>query len=333
MSFSRSSSRAAGARRALTEEIERLAYELRGPLGGLEEALAALAGGDGLPPGMSPEVLFEGGVPRMRPVLVVLAARASALRDADAQAAFEVVAIAEMLQAAVALHDAALGRRDGRRRRVARRVFRGATSWLGANHLSLRALELARRVPAPEVMGEALDALRDISETHALDAALRDRPATPAEVLQHAEGNSGALLAFACRAAGHIAGAGRPEVTNLGRYGRHVGVALRLADDLAIFERPPRELARAGGRPSFPVAAAHARDPVVDPLWRKIGRGGDAALCAELAERVRDAGGLVAGREALLKRSWEARRALTPLPESPARDSLDRIAASLVRAA
>ncbi|MFZ5475606.1 MAG: polyprenyl synthetase family protein [Myxococcota bacterium] len=326
------------ARRALAEEVERIAGDLRVPLGELEDALAALVGGEGLPPGLAPEVLFEGGVPRLRPVLVVLASRAAAMREADAQAAFEVVAIAEMLQGAILLHDAALGRRDGRRRRVARRVLRGATTWLGANHLTLRALELARRAPAPEVMGEALDALRDISETHALGAQLRERAPTPAEVLQHAEGHSGALMAFACRAAGHVAGAGRAEVTNLGRYGRHVGVALCLAEDLALFERRGhsafgRELARAAGRPVFPVAAANARDPSVDPLWRLVGRGRDPALAVELADRVYAAGGLVAGREALVKHAWEARRALAPLPDSPARDSLDRIAASLARAA
>jgi geranylgeranyl pyrophosphate synthase len=315
------------ARRSVAQEVEHLAGELRG-LERLEEAVAALISGEGLPPGLEPEALFEGGVPRIRPVLVVLASRAAAERDAEPATAFEVAAVAEMLHAAVFLHDAALGRQDGRRRRVARRVLR-KVGWLGANHLTLRALELARRAPQPEILGEALDTLRVIAEGHALDEQLRARPATPPDALLHAEGRSGALFSFACRAGGHVARAGRPAVTGLGRYGRHVGIAWHLAEDLSLFERPARDLARAAARPSYPVAYANARDPDVDALWRRLGEGWDPALADEVVARVRGAGGLAAGREALVKETWSARRALAPLRPSPARDSLDRLAASL----
>jgi geranylgeranyl pyrophosphate synthase len=268
-------------------------------------------------------------------VLVVLAARASAELGADPQAAFEVAAIAELLHCAVALHDAALGRRDGRRRRAARRVLRGASTWLGANHVTLRALELARRAPAPEILGEALDALRSISEGHALTEDLKNRPATPADVLLHAEGHSGVLFAFSCRAGGHLVRAERPTVTGLGRYGRHVGIAVRLAEDLAVFEREPSEVAReaSGPRPIFPVAWANTHDPAVDPLWRRLGQTSDEGLVDEIVHRVRDGGGLSAGREALVRETWAARRALASLPPSQARESLDRLAASLAHAA
>ncbi len=329
---------AGSARRSLLLEVERLACELRGPLGGLEEAIIALVDGEGLPPGLSPEILFEGGMPRMRPVLVVLAGRAAAERDADPQAAFEVAAIAEMLQGAIRLHDMTLGRRDGRRRRAARRVLRGAGSLLGANHLTLRALEIARRAPAPEILGETLELLRDVGAGHALGEALRTRPATVADALLFAEEHSGALFAFTCRAGGHLVRAGRPAITGLGRYGRHVGIAMKLAEDLALFDPASggRLLAHhaAASRPVFPVAWANAKDPDIDPLWRRLGGVGyDAALATELNDRVRALGGIGAGREAMVRETWAARRALKPLPPSPARDSLDRLAASLVTVA
>jgi geranylgeranyl pyrophosphate synthase len=319
-------------------EVERLALELRGPLGGLEEAIIALVDGEGLPPGLSPEILFEGGMPRMRPVLVVLAGRAAMQVEADPQAAFEVAAIAEMLQGAIRLHDVTLGRRDGRRRRAARRVLRGAGSLLGANHLTLRALELARRAPAPEILGETLELLRDVGAGHALSEALRTRPATIADSLLFAEEHSGALFAFTCRAGGHLVDAGRPAITGLGRYGRHVGIAWKLAEDLALFDPSVggRQLAHnaAAARPVFPVAWANAQDPEIDALWRRLGGGGyDAAVATELTERVRSLGGLGAGREAMVRETWAARRALRPFPPSPARDSLDRLAASLATAA
>ena len=324
---------AAAARRRLLLEVERLAGELRGPVSGLDDALASLVDGEGLPPGLTPEILFEGGVPRIRPVLVVLAGRAAVQREADPQAAFEVAAIAEMLQGAIRLHDLALGRRDGRRRRAARRVLRGAGSLLGANHLTLRALELARRAPAPEILGETLDLLREVGAGHALGEALRTRPATVADSLLFAEEHSGAFFAFLCRAGGHLVRAGRPEVTGLGRYGRHVGVAWKLAEDLALFEAGTdvRQLSHhaASARPIFPVAWANDHDPTIDPLWRRLGDEPEAALVAELTGRIAALGGIGAGREAMVRETWAARRALRPLPPSPARDTLDRLAASL----
>jgi len=324
------------ARRSLLLEVERLALELRGPLGGLEEAIVALVDGEGLPPGLSPEILFEGGMPRMRPVLVVLAGRAAMQREADPQAAFEVAAIAEMLQGAIRLHDMALGRRDGRRRRAARRVLRGAGSLLGANHLTLRALELARRAPTSRRSSRVSPRISGAG--HALSEALRTRPATIADSLLFAEEHSGALFAFTCRAGGHLVDAGRPAITGLGRYGRHVGIAWKLAEDLALFDPSSggRQLAHnaAAARPVFPVAWANAQDPAIDPLWRRLGAGGyDDAVATELSERVRSLGGLGAGREAMVRETWAARRALRPLPPSPARDSLERLAASLASAA
>lgn len=307
-------------------------------MGSFEDSLDGLAGGDGLPPGVAPESLV-GELPRIRPVLVYLAAQAGAPRVADPKAAVEVATVAELLQCAIVLHDAALGRQDGRRRRAARRVLRGASHWLGGNHLSLRALEIARRAPAPEILGDVLDALREVAEGQALGAALEHRMATPADATHHAESHHGAVFAFSCRAGGHLAGADRPVVTRLGRYGRHVGVAWQFAEDLAAFEPGEgkdrwKALARHADspRPSFPLAWAAAQDATLPERWRRFGVVADPILADDIAAQVRDSGGLRAGREALTGHVWSARLALRPVPESPARDSLDRIAASLVAA-
>ncbi len=327
------SGRGGAARRALIAEVERLAGDLRAPLGRLEEAVAALIGGEGLPEDLAPDALFEGGIPRIRPVLVVLASRAAVEAGAGAEGTFEVAAITELLQVSIALHDAALGRRDGRRRRAARRVLRGATAWLGASHVTLRAIELARRVPAPEVMGEALDALRQLAEAHAADESARDRDPTPADALYSHEGHAGVVFAFACRAGGRLAGADRGAVTALGRYGRNVGVAWQLAEELAVFERGGRALAdfASSGRPSYVLSWSNANDRTLDVEWQVLARSGDVALADVVAARVRAVGGLQAAREALMVRAWAARGALEPLPASPARDALDRLAAVLAR--
>lgn len=332
--------REGGARRAFATEVERLAHEFRGSLGHLEEALAALADGEGLPPGLEPEVLFAGGVPRVRPVLVLLASQLR--RESDAAAAAEVAYVAELLQTAIRLHDAALGKQHGLRRRAARRVIGGAAHWLGASHVTLRALEIARRAPTPDILGDALETLREVSEGQALGEAIRGRPATVREAEQVAEGHTGAVFAFSCRAGGRIGGAERAEVVSLGRYGRHVGVGVHIAEELALLERVgsdgpdvrPAAWRILPGRPVlYPVAFAGSRDPAIHALWRRMTASPDPVLARELVDGVGRAGGFGAGREALVLHAWAARRALQGLPDGQARDALDGIAASLTRSA
>ncbi len=318
-------------------EVERLAHELKGPIGAIDEALASLSKGEGLPPGLEPEVIFAGGVPRVRPVLVVLASRAGNTvapgGATDHDGAADVAYVAELLQSAIRLHDLALGRQHGRRRRAARRVLGGAAHLLGAHHLTLRALEIARRAPAPEILGDALDALREVSEGQALGETLRARPATGHEAHQLAEGHTGAIFAFSCRAGGRLSGAPRPVVTGLGRYGRHVGVAVHLAEDLAVLERGDDAVQLVSRPTLYPVAVAGERDPRVNELWRQLCGTPEAKIAEALRASVRDAGGMQAAREALATEAWAARKALAGVDESPAREALDRLASALGRAA
>ncbi len=321
-------------RRALAAEVERLAGEIRGPLGTIDDALASLASGDGLPPGLEPEVLFAGGVPRIRPVLVVLASRSTLnAHEADASAAAEVAYAAELLHTAIRLHDMALGRQHGRRRRAARRMLGGAAHWLGAHHVTLRALELARRAPAPDVLGDALDALREVSEGQALGEQLRARSASGLDAVQLAEGHTGAVFAFACRAGGRLGGASRTAVTGLGRYGRHVGVGVHVAEELAALERGDDPWLLANRPTMYPVAWAGERNPEVNLLWRKLQASPEAKIAEAVRVAVREAGGLQASRELLVGQSWAARKALSGVDDTPARDQLDRIATALGRSA
>lgn len=316
--------------------------ELRETLARLDGALRDLSGGAGAPPGFDPDRFLAPGVPRVRPLLVLLSAEAAA--EAREQGALphgpeatEHVAVAvELLHLAVVVHDAALGRAGGRRRRAARRLLGGAVGLLGANHLTLRALELARHAPAPEIVGDLLEAMREVAAGHALAHGLQRRLPSTIECMDHAEGHSGAVFAFACRSGARLAGATRPVLTGLGRYGRHVGIAWELAEDLATLDLEGEELVRAVEeqaahlRPILPVSLAAERDPDIADLWLRLRRAPDPALCERIAAGVRETGAMAEGRRRLVLESWSARQALAGLPPSPPRDALDRLAAALV---
>lgn len=315
--------------------------DLRERLRRLDGQLRDLALGEGAPPGLDLERFLAPETPRIRPLLVMLSAAAAAASIEGASpgdAATEHVAIAaELTHGAVMLHDAALGRTGGLRRRAARRILGGAMGLLGANHLTLRALELARLTPAPEVLGDLVEAMREAAASHALAHGLGSRLPTPEECVALADGHSGAQFSFACRAGARIGGSERPGITALGRYGRHTGLAWAIAEDLCAVDSEDKEEALraveerlALNRPPLPVAYAGARDPEVATLWTRLRRRLNSGAALDLMERVRRGGGVSEGRRRLVLEAWTARSALSALPPSPAREALDRLAAAIV---
>lgn len=328
-------------------DTELLGQDLKEHLGRLDSAMRDLVGGAGTPEGFDPERFLAPGVPRIRPILVLLSARAAAAaRDPsigpasisidDDLAAEHLAVAAELLHLAIVIHDAALGRQGGRRRRAALRLIGGAAAWLGGNHLTLRALELARHAPSPEVIGDMLEAMREIADGHALAQALEGRIGTVPELFDLAEGRSGAVFSFACRAGARLVRADRPTLTGLGRYGRHAGVAWQLAEDLAAFESDDdeelgRQVESRAGRPggNLAISLAVALDPELAGKWNQLGRQGDPLLAVDIGHRVQDSGALLEGRRHVAREAWAARRALHQLPSSPSREVLDHIVAAL----
>ncbi|MCB9796950.1 MAG: polyprenyl synthetase family protein [Alphaproteobacteria bacterium] len=334
----------ARSRRALQAALKRLAMpvaaELDAALGGeldetlrrVNDAMGDVVLGEGMPSGFSPESYLAPGVPRIRPFLVVLASRAAGGGDLRTdEAAFS----AELLHLAVAVHDTALGRQGGRRRRIARRLLGGAAHWLGGNHLTLRALEIARHAPAPEILNEVLDTLREISEVHALAQDLRDRDPQASDYRHYADGHTGSVFAFCTRAGARLAGADAGVITSLGLYGRHMGVAWHALEDHWSFSVPSEHLPRllahsvAHGRPLLPLIHAMERDPEVDGLIDRVLGEGELAAAATLCERVRASGALFETRRVVIEETLAARRALRRLEPSPEREALDRLARSL----
>ena len=316
--------------RPLISELERAFDEFEEPLGRVEGSVAQLMLGHGLPSGISPDSHIAPGVPRVRPVLVLLATRAAGGERDEIDAAFS----AELLHRAVTVHDAALGRQDGRRRRIARRLLGGAAHWLGGHHLGLRALEVTR-ASRPELLGEVLDTMREITEGHSLAERLRNRDPNREDWRDYAELHIGAVYAFSCRSGARLAGAPREVASALGRYGRHMGVAWHALEDQWLISVSPDELVRilahrtAAGRPVLPLIIALDEDPAVDVLLDRVLAEGDREAAADLQQRLVTTEGLFETRRAMLEHSLAARRALRTLRPGPHRDALDRLAHSL----
>jgi len=268
-------------------------------------------------------------IPRIRPILVALAARAAGARKVEGQ----VQVVAELLHLALGAHDVALGRPRSLRRRVARKVIKRSVGWVTGNHLTLRALELSRH-GSPELLEELVDTLRAFSDAQALARDLVGELPDEDDWLEHADAHVGALFSYCCRVGGLMAGAPTSQLSALGRFGRHVGRLWHVAEDLSELEHGDAvgHLLRVaeGGRPAFPVVVALERDPTLVERWERLAASGDRAEAAAVVERVL-ALGMAPSRELLLQQSWRARRALQSLPQSPYRRAMERLADSLAK--
>lgn len=269
-------------------------------------------------------------IPRIRPILVALAARATGASRVDR----ETQHAAELLHLVLRVHDLALGDQGGRRRRVARRVVR-SVGWITGNQLTVRALELSRHAAAPGVLEELLEALRSFADAQALSGELAGTVPSEADWLEHADAHTGALFTFCCRAGGHLSGASARDRAALGRYGRHVGRLWHVAEDVSLLEHGEPALhlvSRAvAGRPVLPVAIAVEAEPALGERWVALSSDPDPDEARALAARVR-AVGVPKAREAMAKESWTARRAIRVLPETRYRAAMERLAAELAKA-
>lgn len=317
------------------ETLHELAEPISSDLPSVGE-LSHLLGGEGAPADLEAEGLVgtaSGRVPRLRTLLVTLAARAAGAGSVDS----ELQHAAEMLHMGLLLHDLALGRAEGHRRRVARRLVRRSTDWLGANHLSLRALELVRHLPSPEIMGDAVDTLREFSAGQVLSREVQDglNP-TRATWQEHADTHTGALFSFCCRAGGRLGTPDPAVVSGLGRYGRHVGRECHVAQDVwYLTEDGVDHLVQRAlvGRPVLPVVLAAEESEAVRSAWSELVLQPEPEQAEPLVELLAQTDALSRAREVMAKESWAAQRALRSVPESPYRTALERLAEALARPA
>ncbi|MCB9664294.1 MAG: polyprenyl synthetase family protein [Alphaproteobacteria bacterium] len=308
---------------------------LLGELVGLGPEVAAAEARVGEAPDEEPdEVAFlrSSRLPRLRPILVVLAARASGGGAADPELQYA----AELLHTALALHDAAVGPRKNKRRALARQVLR-SVGWMGSNRVLLRAMELARHAGAPGVIDELLDALRGFQEAQEVVARLQETGVpTVDDWSHHADGHTGALLAFCCRAGAALGAVGEADVAAFGRFGRHLGRMWHLAEDVVLLQDEAARTYLVGralaGRPMLPVAIAATRDPLVADLWRALVEDHDAAAADELVELLRRTRAIHGTREIMAREHWAARQELARFPDTPHRHALERLASGVSRA-
>ncbi|OGP63162.1 MAG: polyprenyl synthetase [Deltaproteobacteria bacterium RBG_13_49_15] len=284
-------------------------------------------------------ILFGGGK-RLRPLLMVLSARICGYQGND-DISFST--IFEYLHAATLLHDDLVDEASLRRGRpVAHSIWGNPTAVLVGDFLLARSLTLAAKTNRPNIIGIIAGITENMSQGEIEQLWLKGNlDITEAEYLEVILRKTAVLFQGACRSGAILADAPENEENALSEYGRHLGLAFQMADDLLDYIADTKSLGKAvgadlkEGKLTLPViyslkgAIAADREKI-----RRIIQNSDFSVneFEMLVKMLYQYGGIDYTRREAVRHVEKAKEAISIFTPSPQRDLLMDIADySLIR--
>ena len=278
------------------------------------------------------QYIIGSGGKRLRPLSVVLAARACGhAGDRHIAAA----AVIEFIHTATLLHDDVVDGSDLRRGRdTANSVFGNEASVLVGDYLYSRAFQMMVELGDMRIQEIMANATNTIAEGEVLQLMNAHDPDTTEErYLEVIYRKTARLFEAGAQVAAIVAGA-KPEIeAAMTEYGRHLGAAFQLVDDALDYHSSPDERGKnlgddiAEGKPTLPIIYALAHSSIDDTarLRSAIENGGLDDL--ESITRAIEASGGLDYTAQLAKRERDlAVAALRALPDSEFRRALESLA-------
>ncbi len=274
------------------------------------------------------EYIIGAGGKRMRPMLVVMFARALGF---DGPERHELAATVEFIHTASLLHDDVVDESSLRRgRQTANALFGNAASVLVGDFLYSRAFQMMVSVGRMRVLDVLADATNIIAEGEVLQLMnMHDPDIAVSEYLRVIRFKTAKLFEASARL-GAVLAAAEPAIEEAcAAYGRSLGTAFQLVDDLLDYEGTTTELGKnvgddlREGKPTLPLLIAMERG--TEPqrqLIRHAIEHGEVARLAEIVEVVRQTGAIDATREAARREVDQAAAQLSRLPASEYREAL-----------
>ena len=211
------------------------------------------------------EYIIGAGGKRLRPMLLLLAARATGGKvDAFAGEAQQLAAVVEFIHTATLLHDDVVDESDLRRgRRTANAVWGNAASVLVGDFLYSRSFQLMVELDRMPVMRLLADTTNAIAEGEVLQLLhVRNPDTDEAAYLRVIERKTAVLFAAATRLGAMLAGSDEATCNALHDYGLNLGYAFQIADDVLDYASDAQTLGKnlgddlAEGKATLPLIHA-----------------------------------------------------------------------------
>ena len=272
--------------------------------------------------------IISAGGKRIRPLLVLLFSGALGFKGRER---FELAATVEFIHTATLLHDDVVDESALRRgRRTANAMFGNAASVLVADFVYSRAFQMMVSVNRMRVLDVLADATNVIAEGEVLQLMnMHDPDVAVEDYLQVIRFKTAKLFEASARLGAVLADADSATEEACADYGRSLGTAFQLVDDLLDYEGATEQLGKnvgndlREGKPTLPLLIAMERGTADErAIVRHAIEHGEVARLAEIVAIVRATGAIDATRDAARAEADKARASLDVLPSSPYRDAL-----------
>lgn len=283
------------------------------------------------------EYLISAGGKRLRPAIHLLLTRA--LQNACPHSAYTLAAVVEFIHTSTLLHDDVVDESDLRRgRQTANAVFGNAASVLVGDFLYSRSFQMMVSVQSMRVMEILADATNVIAEGEVLQLLnVHDPDVTEARYMQVIHYKTARLFEASAQLAAVMSGCSAEQEDACAAYGRHLGAAFQLADDILDYAGDTAVLGKnvgddlREGKPTLPLiyVLEHGTDAEKAMVRSAIENGGiDQAHPDFLTvlTAIQSKGALAYTHEKAAVEVAAAKAALAFLPESEFKQTLLNLA-------
>jgi octaprenyl-diphosphate synthase len=283
------------------------------------------------------EHIIAGGGKRLRPLLVVLVARACGYRGS---AHIEAAAFIEFIHTATLLHDDVVDGSSLRRgRHTANEVFGNQASVLVGDFVYSRAFQMMATLasqPVIEIMAQATNVIAEGEVLQLMNA--HDPDTSEQRYLEVIYRKTAKLFEAGAEVAAVLAGVEPRTRKALAAYGRQLGTAYQLVDDVLDYRSNPQERGKnlgddlAEGKPTLPLihALKNGSDGQRAAIREAIKQGGVAHLEPVVAA-IEATGGLEYCERLARQEADQALSSLAALADSSYKSGLAALARFAVR--
>jgi octaprenyl-diphosphate synthase len=282
------------------------------------------------------EYIISAGGKRIRPLLLLLIANAHGYRGHHHH---ELAAVIEFIHTATLLHDDVVDESSLRRgRQTANALFGNAASVLVGDFVYSRAFQIMVRIGEMRVMQILADATNVIAEGEVMQLLnMHDPDVTEERYLQVIRSKTAKLFEAAAQLGALIAGADENAIEAAAEYGRSLGTAFQLIDDVLDYSGNAADIGKnvgddlREGKPTLPlIHLMQHGDPEQRQLVRDCIEQGDVQHFDAILAAITTSGALDYTKREAEKAARRAAEAISSAPASIFKDSLLQLCAFAV---
>ena len=276
--------------------------------------------------------IVNSGGKRLRPLLVLLAARACGYQG---RRHVDLAAIVEFIHTATLLHDDVVDASDLRRgQQTANAVWGNEASVLVGDFLYSRAFEMMVDVSDMRVMEIMARTTNTIAEGEVMQLLnCHDADTTEARYMEVIRSKTAKLFEAAAQLGAVLGGQPEPIERALAEYGMNLGTAFQLIDDVLDYSADSEEIGKnigddlAEGKPTLPLihAMRHGTPEQAQTIRHAIEQGGRDDIDA-VRDAIESTGAITYTAQSAREAAEQAMGALAPLPTSAYKDALYALA-------